>query len=152
MGIRARMVTGCVSALLAAGVVTAPVATATEPEPPPAMTEEIGGVCGTLLGVGTGTASLGKSVASRGAGWVSAIIAAGCLLKDLEEYQAAFRASPEGLAVVRDIKARYAGYTLDNWMRDFGCTFRETPPAHTDSAAAARGTWDCSTSPYANTD
>ena len=148
--IRATVVAVCTAIGLIVG--SAGPAFAVPAPPPQPLTEELDGICGTLLGAGTGVASLGKTVVARGAGWVSAIIAAGCLVKDAIEYTDAFNASPEGVARIRELQARYRGYTLDRWMTEFGCVFRENPPVHTDSAVAEGGSWDCSRSPYATTD
>lgn len=117
------------------------------------MLQEIPGICGTLLGVGTSAASLGKSVVARGAGWVSAIIAAGCLMKDAKEYQEAFWASPEGIARLKEIKAQYGHYKHEDWMREFGCMYVDVPPINPDDVADyGKKRWDCSSSPYAKTD
>lgn len=114
---------------------------------------DLAGVCGTLLGAGTSVASLGKTIAARGAGWVSAVIAAGCLLKDTREYQIRFNASPEGQAQIAELKRTYGNYNYDDWMREFGCTNREVPPIDEDAMGKpTRYHWDCSTSPYADTD
>lgn len=110
---------------------------------------DIDGICGTLLATGVSAASLGQTVAARGAGWIGAIIAAGCLVKDAHEYSAAFNASPEGLARLQGIKDKYGSYTFEDYMRDFGCTYVERGPSGgTDSVTETSRTsadyWDCS--------
>ncbi|WP_030949179.1 hypothetical protein [Streptomyces sp. NRRL S-646] len=109
----------------------------------------ISGVCGSLLATGVSAASLGKTIASKGAGWVGAIVSAGCLLKDTKEYSRAFNASPAGIARVKKIQAKYHNYTFEHFMKDFGCKFIPNPPGGgTDAtpalAAAKSGHWDCS--------
>ncbi len=114
---------------------------------------DINGVCGTLLGAGTSVASLGKTVAARGAGWFSAILAAHCLAKDVTEYADKFNASPEGQAQIAELKRKYGHYTYDDWMRAFGCTKTTLPRLNPDDVSErARSRWDCSTSPYGMTD
>lgn len=153
MRTRTRLVTVAVAVVVAfSGAAASAGAAYAGPAIGPAPTE-IGGICGTLLGVGSSAASLGKTIAARGAGWVSAIIAAGCLAKDLWEYSEAFNASPEGIANIKALKDRYAGYRFEDYMREFGCVSVDVPPANPDDVTDYGHTrWDCSRSPYANTD
>ncbi|MEJ8279114.1 hypothetical protein [Pseudonocardia spirodelae] len=149
-----RMAAAVVATVLLVGLTigTAPAASAAAARSTPPAVREINGVCGTLLGVGTSTASMFKQVAARGAGWVSLVLAAGCLTKDVVEYSEAFNASPEGLASIRQMKARYAGWGVADWMSGAGCTYRVRRSAIADSVDAPRAYWDCSRSPYIYSD
>ncbi|MGW2720573.1 hypothetical protein [Streptomyces sp. NPDC001492] len=130
-------------AVAPAQAVTAQPAVARQPQ-------SISGVCGSLLATGVSVASLGKTIASKGAGWVGAIVSAGCLVKDAGEYSRAFNASPAGIARLKKIQAKYHNYTFKHFMKDFGCEWIPTPPGGgTDlaprvAAQRASGHWDCS--------
>ncbi|MFJ8632785.1 hypothetical protein [Streptomyces sp. NPDC093568] len=112
--------------------------------------KSISGVCGSLLATGVSVGSLGKTIASKGAGWVGAIVSAGCLVKDTKEYSRAFNATPAGIARLKKIQAKYHGYTFEHFMKDFGCKWVANPPGGgTDvaprvAADKASGHWDCS--------
>jgi uncharacterized protein YcfJ len=106
---------------------------------------ELGGVCGTLVGTGVTAASIAKTVAARGAGWVGAIISAGCLGKDVAEYSRKYNLSPEGQANLREIQRRYGGYSFEDWMHEFNCIYRSQPSGAADDVARTEvGYWDCS--------
>lgn len=150
---RTRSVLAMIAVVASLSLLGAPAAAAaTDTQAVPPAKQEIGGICGTLLGLGTSAAGQNKVIAARGAGWVSMVLAAGCLAKDLAEYSKAFNASPEGIASIRSMKARYAGVSMDGWMRGAGCTLRERQPAISDSVEPARTYWDCSKSPYTYAD
>ncbi|WP_329221140.1 hypothetical protein OG352_29735 [Streptomyces sp. NBC_01485] len=131
--------------MLGAGVV--PAQAATEGAVRPAA---IGSICGSLLATGVSVSSLGKTIASKGAGWVGAIVSAGCLVKDAGEYSREFNATKAGLARLKKIQAKYHSYTFEHFMNDFGCKFVANPPGGgTDAvpavaAAKKPGHWDCS--------
>ena len=63
---------------------------------------------------------------------MGAIISAGCLMKDASEYQERFNASPEGIARIQELKRLYGRHSFDEWMRQFGCTYRQRPPLNPD--------------------
>ncbi|MGW6912107.1 hypothetical protein [Streptomyces sp. NPDC054940] len=135
--------------LLTAGVAPAQAATAALPAVGRDY-KSISGVCGSLLATGVSVGSLGKTIASKGAGWVGAIVSAGCLVKDTKEYSKAFNATPAGIARLKKIQAKYHNYTLEHFMKDFGCKWVANPPGGgTDlaprvAANKASGHWDCS--------
>ncbi|KUM70933.1 hypothetical protein J7F01_33420 [Streptomyces sp. ISL-22] len=136
--------------LLTAGVAPAQAATGAAQPSTGRDYKSISGVCGSLLATGVSVASLGKTIASKGAGWVGAIVSAGCLVKDTKEYSKAFNASPAGIARLKKIQAKYHNYTFEHFMKDFGCKFVANPPgggtdlAPRAAATKASGHWDCS--------
>ena len=138
--------------LLTAGVAPAQAATGTAQPSAGRDYKSISGVCGSLLATGVSVSSLGKTIASKGAGWVGAIVSAGCLVKDAKEYSRAFNATPAGIARLKKIQAKYHNYTFKRFMKDFGCEWKANPPGGgTDATPAvvahntrAAGHWDCS--------
>jgi len=103
------------------------------------------GICGSLLTAGTSFASLGKTVAARGAGWFGAIVSARCLIEDANQYSLQFQATPQGVAFIRELQNKYGGYTFEDFMVAFDCTFVESGRGAADSIDSAnpRGYWNC---------
>lgn len=147
-----RVLTGAAAGavLLTAGVAPAQAATAAAQPSAGRDYKSISGVCGSLLATGVSVSSLGKTIAAKGAGWVGAIVSAGCLVKDAKEYSRAFNATPEGIARLKKIQAKYHAYTFEHFMKDFGCEWKPNPPgggtdaAPRAAATKASGHWDCS--------
>lgn len=113
---------------------------------PEVVNVELSGICGTLVGGGVTAASMGRTVAAKGAGWVGAIIAAGCLWRDLDEYTKKYQLSPEGRAELRAIQRKYGHYTFDDYMREFDCKYEEHQIANPDDITETKtGRWICPT-------
>jgi hypothetical protein len=143
-----------IALVLSAGVVASGTATAAASEAhlPSSLSvaprpTELPGICGTLVGGGVTAASLGKTVAARGAGWIGAIVSAGCLTYDLNEWGREQMLSPEGRATLQAIMDRYRNHTFEDFMREFDCTYVERTdlvvPDDVNSKAPAY--WNCNT-------
>ena len=115
------------------------------------------GVCGSLLGVGLSTTSKLEKIksviprmAGRGAGFVSEVVGAGCLAKELNDAAREYTLTPEAQAEYARIHARYGGYGFEDYMRELQCTPVTRGPSNADDVNdQGRTGWDCSRSPYA---